>query len=93
MACKCKKYSSPKPDSNVHKHNNCGCEQTFYSPLPNLPVRPPTERVTPLDWFAPGTVQACCSICSTVKPVYANNCGYCSKNTNYSYNNTYNYAY
>lgn len=59
----------------------CGCEQLFYSPLPNLAVRPPTERVAPVEWFAPGSVQVCCSLCSSVKPTYASPCtGYCCNN-------------
>ena len=66
----------PKP----HPKPQCGCEQLFYAPLPNLPIRPPTQFITPGEWFAPGSVQSCCSICSTVKPVYATPCtGYCCK--------------
>lgn len=63
--------------STTHKHHKCGCEPKYYFPLPNLPTRPVSERVGPLDWLAPGSVQACCSICSTVRPVYANPCDPC----------------
>lgn len=84
----CKKDSDSESKSishnSHHKHphhkHHCGCEQLFYAPLPNLPSRPPTQYITPGDWFAPGSVQSCCSICSSVKPVYASPCtGYCCK--------------
>ena len=78
---KCKPKPKPKPYNKSGCGCGCGCEQEFYSPLPNLAVRPQSEQVLPLEWFAPGSVQACCSICSTVKPVYANTCtGYCCRN-------------
>ena len=86
----CKKDStSCKKDStsykqhhqvNPHPKPQCGCEQLFYSPLPNLATRPLTQTVTPIEWFAPGSVQSCCSICSSVKPVYSSPCtGYCCR--------------
>lgn len=56
----------------------CKCEQKYYFPLPNLPSQPVSERVGPLNWLAPGSVQSCCSICSTVRPVYANPCDPCA---------------
>ena len=80
-----------------YKANSCDCELNYYFPLPNLPTQPLTERVTPLSWFTPGSVQSCCSICSTVKPVYVNPCNTCSYNkgaypiNNTSYYNTYEY--
>lgn len=56
----------------------CKCEQKFYFPLPNIPSQPVNGmRVGTNDWFAPGSVQSCCSICSTVQPVYANPCNTC----------------
>jgi hypothetical protein len=87
----CKKSHSTEHTSHEHtshehtshKHNtNCGCcKQLFYAPLPNLPSQPLTERVRPIEWFAPGNVQACCSICSTIKPVYSIPCNnYCCNN-------------
>jgi len=86
-AIKHKPIIHPHPHPHPHPHNVCGCEQLFYSPLPNLAVRPPTERIGSVEWFAPGSVQACCSICSTVKPVYACTyqysypyAGYCCRN-------------
>lgn len=72
--------SHPHHHSHPHPHSYCVCEQLFYSPLPNLPSRPPTQTVTPGEWFAPDSVQSCCSICSSVKPVYETPCtGYCCK--------------
>lgn len=72
--------TSYKPHPKPHPKPHCGCEQLFYAPLPNLPSRPPTQTVTPGEWFAPGSVQSCCSICSSVKPVYASPCtGYCCR--------------
>lgn len=68
------------PHPHPHPKHHCGCEQLFYAPLPNLPSRPLTQTVTPGEWFAPGSVQSCCSICSSVKPTYATPCtGYCCK--------------
>jgi len=56
----------------------CKCEQKFYFPLPNLQSQPVGGmRVGTEAWFAPGSVQSCCSICSTVQPVYANPCNTC----------------
>jgi hypothetical protein len=46
------------------------CEQQYYAPLPNLAFKPSTEFIRPIEWFAPGSVQTSCSICSTVKPIY-----------------------
>lgn len=95
--CSCEKktkkeYKQSKKE-NIH-HKNCGCdckcEQKFYFPLPNLPSQPVGGlKVSSDAWFAPGSVQACCSICSTVKPVYANPCDTCryDKST-YPINNT-----
>jgi len=79
-SCTCKK--NPKPTKP-----SCDCEQLFYAPLPNLPIRPPTERITPLEWFAPGTVKTCCSITSTIRPIYNNYNNY--NNNNYNNNNYY----
>jgi hypothetical protein len=56
----------------------CKCEMKYYFPLPTLPTQPVSERVGPLNWLAPGSVQSCCSICSTVRPVYANPCDSCA---------------
>lgn len=65
---------------NNRNNSQCKCEQLFYTPLPNLAVRPPTQSITTSEWFAPGSVQSCCSICSSVKPLYATPCtGYCCK--------------
>ena len=70
----------PHPKPQLHLQLQCGCEQLFYSPLPNLASRPLTQTVTTGEWFAPGSVQSCCSICSSVKPVYASPCtGYCCR--------------
>ncbi len=72
--------TSCKPQPKSYSKFQCGCEQLFYSPLPNLPSRPPTQTVTTGEWFAPGSVQSCCSICSSVKPIYATPCsGYCCR--------------
>lgn len=74
------KSTSHKSHHKKHQKKHCGCEQLFYAPLPNLAIRPPTQTVTTGEWFAPGSVQSCCSICSSVKPVYATPCtGYCCK--------------
>lgn len=94
--------SSSKSSSTCHKYepkncHKCDCEVKYYFPLPNLPSQPVRERVTPVSWLAPGSVQACCSICSTVQPVYANPCNTCryDKGTypinNTAYYNTYEY--
>ena len=71
-----------KEHSSHREHRKCGCdrncEQKFYFPLPNIPSQPVGgSRVRPEAWLAPGSVQACCSICSTVQPVYANPCNTC----------------
>ena len=64
--------------NTVPKNCDCNCEQKFYFPLPNIPSQPVNgERVGVNAWFAPGSVQSCCSICSSVKPVYANPCNTC----------------
>jgi len=61
-----------------HKDCHCNCEPKYYFPLPNIPSQPVGgSRVRPEAWLAPGSVQSCCSICSTVKPVYANPCNTC----------------
>lgn len=83
-SCKTHHESHHKSHHNYHHNHHhkphCCCEQLFYAPLPNLPSRPPTQTVTPSEWFAPGSVQSCCSICSSVKPVYASPCtGYCCR--------------
>lgn len=58
--------------------HSCECEQKFYFPLPNLSSQPVNGmRVGTDAWFAPGSVQSCCAICSTVQPVYANPCNTC----------------
>ena len=75
-----KKLKEPKESKENNKHKKCGCEceQKFYFPLPNIPSQPVGgERVKVDSWFAPGSVQSCCSICSSVKPVYANPCNTC----------------
>lgn len=64
----CVKSCKPKPRS--YCGCNCKCEQLFYEPLPALPMRPLTQQPILLDWLTPGSVQTCCSICSTVKPNY-----------------------
>jgi hypothetical protein len=46
----------------------------YYFPLPNLPTRPVSERLQPVDWLSPGSVESCCAICSSVKPQYAYGC-------------------
>lgn len=77
-------YVSTSHTTHKPKCHKCNCEQLFYSPLPNLNVRPPTEQVNTLEWFAPGSVQVCCALCSTVKPVYPTPCrGYCCNNNQY----------
>ncbi len=90
--------SHHKKQNKEHKkhkeHKKCGCdckcEQKFYFPLPNLPTQPVGgSRVGPGAWLAPGSVQACCSICSTVQPVYANPCNTCRYDKGvYPINNT-----
>ena len=81
--CSCEKktkkeYKQYKIENSYHKNDSCGCEQKFYFPLPNLPSQPVGGlKVSSGVWFAPGSVQSCCSICSTVKPVYTNPCDTC----------------
>ena len=91
-----KAQSKQKPQSTYNEPKNCGCncsckcEQKFYFPLPNIPSQPVDGTRVKVDaWFAPGSVQACCSICSTVKPVYANPCNTCRYDKGaYPINNT-----
>ena len=65
------KYNKYHEKKNYKKLTNfCVCEQQFYTPLPNLATRPLTESIRPIEWFAPGSVQTCCSICPTIKPIY-----------------------
>lgn len=93
-----KKETKPnkKESKSVKEHKKCSCscackcEQKFYFPLPNIPSQPVGGmRVGTDAWFAPGSVQSCCAICSTVQPVYANPCNTCryDKGT-YPINNT-----
>lgn len=69
-----KSYDKSSTNKCVKKSKKylCNCEQLFYEPLPCLPIRPINETVKPIDWFSPGTIQTCCSICSSVKPIYFN---------------------
>lgn len=75
-----KKHHNSHAHSHTHKYNDCGCscEIKYYFPLPNLPTQPVSERVSTSAWLAPGSVQSCCAICSSVKPVYANPCDTCA---------------
>jgi hypothetical protein len=80
--CNChKKQEQQKQNNcNCHKkqeHKECKCELNYYFPLPILPTQPIGERISTSSWLAPGSVQSCCSICSTVKPVYNNNYDTC----------------
>ena len=70
--------------------NNCNCEINIYFPLPNLPSQPVGgSKVSLGNWLAPGSVESCCSICSTVRPVYENNYDVCRYNKGtYPINNT-----
>ena len=69
-----------KPYVKPCSKSYCDCTQLFYAPLPNLPSKPPTQTIGRIEWFAPGSVQSCCSICSSVKPRYDIPCtGYCCK--------------
>lgn len=95
--CEKKQYKQPKQNKKEHKeYKSCGCscdskcEQKFYYPLPNLPTQPVGGmKVKPDAWFAPGSVESCCAICSTVQPVYANPCNTCRYNKGtYPINNT-----
>ena len=84
-------YDKKSEHHHTHGHNcACKCEQKYYFPLPATPSQPVGGMSIKTDaWFAPGSVQACCSICSTVQPVYANPCNTCryDKKT-YPINNT-----
>jgi hypothetical protein len=93
--CSCEKktkkeHKQLQKEHSHYKNCGCNCETKFYFPLPNLPTQPVGGlRVEPGAWFAPGSVQACCSICSTVKPVYANPCDTCRYDKGvYPINNT-----
>lgn len=74
-----------KYERKEHKeYPRCGClnvpkcEQKYYLPLPATPSQPVNGMKIKTDaWFAPGTVQSSCAICSTVKPVYVNPCNTC----------------
>ena len=70
--------SSTSTSSDNRHGCACKCEMKYYFPLPTLPTQPVSERLGPLSWLAPGSVQSCCSICSTVRPVYANPCDPCA---------------
>jgi hypothetical protein len=85
----CKECKKCKQQKQPLEHN-CECEQKYYFPLPSIPTQPVGgERVGVGAWFAPGSVQSCCSICSSVKPVYANPCNTCRYNQGaYPINNT-----
>lgn len=65
--CKCKCNSNCK----------CNCELKYYFPLPNLPTQPVAQLNTN-SWFAPGSVESCCAVCSSVKPAYTNMCNNCA---------------
>lgn len=81
-----------KTNTSCTKSSKCGCEceQKYYFPLPNIPSQPVSGMRVGVDaWFAPGSVQSCCSICSTVNPVYANPCNTCRYDQGaYPINNT-----
>ena len=70
-----------KKNSVKSRHNSqyhCNCEQLFYIPLPTIPVKNSSQTITPSEWFAPGSVQSCCNICSSIKPIYTVPCNsYC----------------
>ena len=69
-----KKYTKCSCEKK-YKKDQCKIEQKIYLPLPNLPTQPVGgERIGTINWFAPGSVQCCCSICSTVQPIYSNYC-------------------
>jgi hypothetical protein len=73
-----KEHHKPKESKEHHKHNRCECEPKYYFPLPNIPSQPVGGSKVRVDaWFAPGSVESCCSICSSVNPVYANPCNTC----------------
>ena len=91
-----KEHKEHKKEHKEHKkeHKKCGsvceCNPKFYFPLPNLPSQPVGGMKVGTDaWFAPGSVQSCCAICSSVQPVYANPCNTCRyDNGTYPINNT-----
>lgn len=81
-------YPNPSPCQkykkyNEYKNSGCNCEQNLYFPLPALPSQPIKEKLSVGAWFAPGTVESCCSICSTIKPVYLNPYNVCKYNEGY----------
>ncbi len=79
-----------KHDEHKRFDYDCNCEQKYFFPLPNIPSQPVGgSRVSPEAWLAPGSVQACCSIYSTVRPVYNNPYNLCRNNRDvYPINNT-----
>lgn len=88
-------YHTKKQDKKHHNklehkhHHKCNCEMKYYFPLPNIPSQQSSEKVGVLNWLAPGSVQSCCSICSSVRPVYVNQCDSCSYDRKtYPINNT-----
>lgn len=88
--CGCRKKhhksNSTKSLCEKKEHNccSCKCEQKYYFPLPATPSQPVGGMsIKTGDWFAPGSVQACCAICSTVQPVYANPCNTCRYDVGY----------
>ena len=95
--CGCEKKQEPK--NQTYKKCGCQCELNYYFPLPNLPTQPVSEKVGVLNWFGNGSVQTCCSICSTVNPVYTNPCNTCNYDkgsfpiNNSAYFTTNQYAY
>lgn len=76
------KHNKPNPKSHPKPHNNCNCTQLFYTPLPILPYQTCSTTIKMDEWFSPGTVQTCCSICPSINPVdaqsqaYSTNCCY-----------------
>lgn len=79
-----KEHKQAKKTSKEHPEKKCGCscdckcEQKYYFPLPSIPSQPVGGMKVGTDaWFAPGSVQSCCAICSTVQPVYTNPCNTC----------------
>lgn len=74
--CGCEKMQFNKKQKKLN--SPCECKQKFYYPLPNLPTQPVSGmKIGTESWFAPGSVESCCSICSSVKPVYTNLCDTC----------------
>ena len=71
-------HKEHKEHKEYKEHNRCECEPKYYFPLPNIPSQPVGGSKVRVDaWFAPGSVESCCSICSSVNPVYANPCNTC----------------